>query len=136
MPCTREELENRERSALADYAQFSAESRGRLYEETGDQDKALEAFRTDRRIRTSQPCGGSEVVHRFRCFSLREQELADEVSRISELRALSEHRSKLRNGFLRLSLQFEHRSERAANGKPVTTRFNETTLRNIATIAE
>src|SRR5215212_6970864 len=33
MPCTRTELEARERSALAPYAQFSAESRGRTYGE-------------------------------------------------------------------------------------------------------
>ena len=72
----------------------------------------LGQLKMDVRVIRSQPCGEFEVVHRFRCFSLREQELADEVSRISELRALSEHRSKLRNGFLRLSLQFEHRSER------------------------
>ncbi len=34
MPCTREELEQRERAVLAPYAQFSAQSRGRKYEET------------------------------------------------------------------------------------------------------
>src|SRR5262245_12511714 len=33
MPCTREELEARERAELASYAQFSADSRGRVYEE-------------------------------------------------------------------------------------------------------
>src|SRR3989441_7073218 len=33
MPCTRPELEQRERLILAPYAQFSAESRGRLHEE-------------------------------------------------------------------------------------------------------
>jgi dGTPase len=33
MPCTREELEARERSDLAPYAQFSADSRGRIYDE-------------------------------------------------------------------------------------------------------
>ncbi len=33
MPCTREELENREKSTLAPYAQFSAKTRGRVYEE-------------------------------------------------------------------------------------------------------
>ena len=34
MPCTRLELEQRERQFLAPYAQFSAASRGREYEET------------------------------------------------------------------------------------------------------
>jgi dGTPase len=33
MPCTREELEDRERRTLAPYAQFSADTRGREYEE-------------------------------------------------------------------------------------------------------
>src|SRR5687767_15319467 len=33
MPCTREELEQRERQFLAPWAQFSAETRGREYEE-------------------------------------------------------------------------------------------------------
>src|SRR5256712_9005779 len=33
MPCTREELEKRERQFLAPYAQFSAETRGRKYPE-------------------------------------------------------------------------------------------------------
>src|SRR5881409_2257283 len=33
MPCTRPELEKRERLFLAPYAQFSAESRGRVHEE-------------------------------------------------------------------------------------------------------
>ena len=33
MPCTREELEQRERQTLASYAQFSAETRGRKYKE-------------------------------------------------------------------------------------------------------
>ncbi|MFO1496856.1 MAG: deoxyguanosinetriphosphate triphosphohydrolase [Verrucomicrobiota bacterium] len=33
MPCTREELEARERASLAPYAQFSADSRGRIYPE-------------------------------------------------------------------------------------------------------
>jgi dGTPase len=33
MPCTREELEARERQNLASYAQFSADTRGRVYEE-------------------------------------------------------------------------------------------------------
>lgn len=33
MPCTREELESRERSELAPYAQFSADTRGRVYPE-------------------------------------------------------------------------------------------------------
>src|SRR5213593_1276289 len=33
MPCTREELEQRERQVLARYAQFSAASRGRTYPE-------------------------------------------------------------------------------------------------------
>ncbi|MCL5096597.1 MAG: deoxyguanosinetriphosphate triphosphohydrolase [Candidatus Omnitrophica bacterium] len=33
MPCTRQELENRERQTLAPYAQFSADSRGRKYPE-------------------------------------------------------------------------------------------------------
>lgn len=35
MPCTREDLEQREREMLAPYAQFSAESRGRRYDEPG-----------------------------------------------------------------------------------------------------
>src|SRR5687768_11438329 len=34
MPCTRLDLENRERQTLAPYAQFSAETRGRRYPET------------------------------------------------------------------------------------------------------
>jgi dGTPase len=34
MPVSREELENRERQTLKSYAQFSAESRGRIYRET------------------------------------------------------------------------------------------------------
>lgn len=33
MPCTKEELEQRERQTLASYAQFSADSRGRVYPE-------------------------------------------------------------------------------------------------------
>src|SRR5947199_8571682 len=33
MPCTRQELEERERQFLAPYAQFSAETRGRRHEE-------------------------------------------------------------------------------------------------------
>src|SRR5213596_3701934 len=33
MPCTRQELEERERQFLAPYAQFSAETRGRKYSE-------------------------------------------------------------------------------------------------------
>src|SRR2546422_11357848 len=33
MPCTRQELENLEKQNLAPYAQFSAETRGRKYEE-------------------------------------------------------------------------------------------------------
>src|SRR6478752_3193398 len=33
MPCTREELETRERTQLAPYAQLSADSRGRVYDE-------------------------------------------------------------------------------------------------------
>lgn len=33
MPCTRQELETRERATLAEYAQWSAESRGRTYQE-------------------------------------------------------------------------------------------------------
>src|ERR1043165_3555152 len=33
MPCTRAELENRERQFLAPYAQFSADTRGRVHEE-------------------------------------------------------------------------------------------------------
>src|SRR5512137_2257117 len=34
MPCTREELEQRERATLAPHAQLSADSRGRTYQET------------------------------------------------------------------------------------------------------
>src|SRR6266498_5865496 len=34
MPCTRPELETRERLILAPYAQFSAQSRGRMHEES------------------------------------------------------------------------------------------------------
>src|SRR5678816_3037853 len=34
MPCTREELESRERQTLASYAQFSADTRGRIHDET------------------------------------------------------------------------------------------------------
>src|ERR1043165_3380902 len=33
MPCTRAELENRERQTLAPYAQFSADTRGRVHDE-------------------------------------------------------------------------------------------------------
>src|SRR5581483_2608387 len=33
MPCTREQLEARERASLAPYAQLSSETRGRLYTE-------------------------------------------------------------------------------------------------------
>src|SRR3954470_15025635 len=33
MPCTREQLEEREREFLAPYAQFSSETRGRHYDE-------------------------------------------------------------------------------------------------------
>jgi len=33
MPCTRLELEDRERQILAPYAQFSADTRGRQYDE-------------------------------------------------------------------------------------------------------
>ena len=33
MPCSKEELERRERQTLASYAQFSAETRGRVYAE-------------------------------------------------------------------------------------------------------
>src|SRR6476660_7413349 len=33
MPCTREDLEQRERQTLASYAQFSADARGRLFKE-------------------------------------------------------------------------------------------------------
>jgi dGTPase len=41
MPCSKEELEERERQILAPYAQFSADSRGRVYAETPP------AWRTD-----------------------------------------------------------------------------------------
>ena len=34
MPCTREQLERRERETLAPWAQFSAETRGRVHRET------------------------------------------------------------------------------------------------------
>jgi hypothetical protein len=33
MPCSREQLEQRERQTLASYAQFSADSRGRVHPE-------------------------------------------------------------------------------------------------------
>jgi dGTPase len=33
MPCSREQLEQRERQTLASYAQFSADSRGRVHHE-------------------------------------------------------------------------------------------------------